>query len=99
VYPRLPIDAEISICEKAETNEDRQKLRQLYSGPLEIYWDSGAELARNKATLPWACVSERPANNTGMTAEISVHLPQGSYSCQIDDLDANWGQGGGETLE
>ncbi|GAG58018.1 unnamed protein product, partial [marine sediment metagenome] len=62
------------------------KGRKILEGPIELFWDSGAFLARNKAIIPWERIKiDRETEKLGIL-ELALHTPQGDFSDTIDDV-------------
>jgi hypothetical protein len=85
-FPALSLELEGTLWARIGTEEDYVKGRKILEGPIELFWDSGAFLARNKAIIPWENIKiDRETEKLGIL-EMTLHTPQGDFSDTIDDI-------------
>jgi hypothetical protein len=80
------LELEGTLWARIGTEEDYVKGRNIMEGPIELFWDSDAFLARNKAIIPWEKIKiDRETEKLGIL-ELALHTPQGDFSDTIDDV-------------
>lgn len=86
-FPCLSLNLEGTLWARIGTEEDYVKGRKIFEGPIELFWDSDAFLAKNKAVIPWEKVKiDRETEKFGVL-EVVLHTPQGDFSDTIDDVE------------
>lgn len=87
-YPRLPIDLEgtLSLRLGDEEEEEYTRGKELFSGPIELFWDSAEYLAKNKGIIPWEKIGEHLEIEKLGVLDIVLHTQQGDFKDVIDDV-------------
>ena len=85
-FPALSFDLEGTLWARIGNEEDFVKGRKILEGPIELFWDSNAFLARNKGIIPWERIKiDRETEKLGIL-ELTLHTPQGDFSDTIEDV-------------
>lgn len=85
-FPALPLNLEGTLWARIGTEEEYVKGRKILEGPIELFWDSDAFLARNKGIIPWEKIKiDRETEKLGIL-ELTLRTPQGDFSDTIDDV-------------
>jgi len=85
-FPCLPLNLEGILWARIGTEKDYVKGRKIFQGPIELFWDSEAFLAKNKAVIPWEKIEvDEEVEKFGLL-EVVLHTPQGDFSETVDDV-------------
>jgi len=85
-FPCLSLSLEGTLWARIGSEEKYVKGRKIMEGPIELFWDSDAFLAKNKAIIPWGEIKiDRETEKFGIM-EVTLHTPQGDFSDTIDDV-------------
>lgn len=85
-FPALPLNLEGTLWARIGTEEEYVKGRKILEGPIELFWDSDAFLARNKGIIPWERIKiDRETEKLGIL-ELTLRTSQGDFSDTIDDV-------------
>lgn len=85
-FPALPLNLEGTLWARIGTEEEYVKGRKILEGPIELFWDSDAFLARNKGIIPWEKIKiDRETEKLGIL-ELTLRTSQGDFSDTIDDV-------------
>lgn len=85
-FPALAFNLEGTLWARIGTEEDYVQGRKILEGPIELFWDSDAFLARNKAIIPWEKIKiDRETEKFGIL-ELTLHTPQGAFSDVVDNV-------------
>lgn len=85
-FPALPLDLEGTLWARIGTEEEYVKGRKILEGPIELFWDSDAFLARNKGIIPWEKIKiDRETEKLGIL-ELTLRTSQEDFSDTIDDV-------------
>lgn len=85
-FPALPLSLEGTLWARIGTEEEYVKGRKILEGPIELFWDSGAFLAKNKGIIQWEKIKIDPETEKLGILEMTLHTPQGDFSDTIDDV-------------
>lgn len=86
-FPGMPLrfEGKLYVREGDESNYSRGRL--IYGGPIELFWDPKAYLARNKGLIPWDKIQvDREKEKYGIM-EVVLHTPQGDFGEFIEDVE------------
>ncbi len=87
VFPALDFELEGTLWARIGTEEDFLKGRKILEGPIELFWDSNAFLAKNRGIIPWERIEiDRQTEKLGIL-ELTLHTAQGDFSDTIDDVE------------
>ncbi len=85
-FPCLPLSLEGTLWARIGTEEDYVKGREIFRGPIELFWDSEAFLAKNKAVIPWEKLKvDEEVEKFGLL-EVVLHTPQGDFADSVNDV-------------
>lgn len=85
-FPALPLSLEGTLWARIGTEEEFVKGRKILEEPIELFWDSGAFLAKNKGIIQWGKIKIDPETEKFGILEVTLHTPQGDFSDTIDDV-------------
>jgi len=81
----LQFEGKLYVREGDEENYSRGRL--IYEGPIELFWDPKAYLARNKGLIPWEKIQvDREKEKYGLL-EVLLRTPQGDFTEFIEDVE------------
>jgi hypothetical protein len=90
-YPRVPISMEAKLYARVGSETDFRRGRLTYSGPVELYWESGSSLAKNRGIISKDKLMVNPtADERYAVLDTTVHLSQGSYQDSRTDVLLEW---------
>ncbi|UCF92285.1 MAG: carboxypeptidase regulatory-like domain-containing protein [Desulfobacterales bacterium] len=80
-YPCLPFKLEGRLFVRDGDENQYQKGRKLFEGPVDLFWDAEDALAKNKGIIPWEMIdldlSEKTAPHGVL--EVVLDTPQGRF--------------------
>ncbi|MFQ6067224.1 MAG: carboxypeptidase regulatory-like domain-containing protein [bacterium] len=85
-FPRLPLSLEGKLYVRLGSEEDYTRGKELFSGPIELFWDSQAFLAKNKGIIPWEKVGEHLEIEKYGVLDVILHMDQGDFKDTVDDV-------------
>ena len=90
-FPRLPITMDAKFSVRLGNKEKHQRGRLIYSGPVELFWDSGASLGKNKGIIAKNKLQVNPETdgNFGIL-DVVLHTGQGDFEDTIADILLRW---------
>lgn len=79
-FPRLPLTMEARLYEQLGTKENFRRGRLIYSGPVQLFWDSEASLGKNKGMIAQDKLKVTPEidGNFGILDTV-LHTSQGDF--------------------
>ena len=66
--------------------ENYTRGKELFGGPIELFWDSKAFLAKNKGIIPWGKIGEHLEIEKYGILDVVLHNPQGDFEDTVDDV-------------
>jgi hypothetical protein len=78
-YPTLPLTLEGALFVWKGTEENYEKGREVYRGPIEMFWDRKERLEKNKGLIPWEKIKVDCENEKNGILEVVLHTPQGDF--------------------
>jgi hypothetical protein len=90
-FPRLALTMDAKLSVRLGTKENPQRGRLIYSGPVELFWDSGASLGKNKGIIAKNKFQVNPETdgNFGIL-DVVLHTGQGDFEDTIADILLRW---------
>ena len=85
-FPCLSLDLEGKLYLRLGTEEDYSRGKELFSGPIELFWDSQAFLAKNKGIISWEKIGEHLEIEKYGVLDVVLHTPQGDFEDTVDDV-------------
>jgi len=86
-FPGMPLQLEGKLYVREGDEENYSRGRLIYEGPIELFWDPKAYLARNKGLIPWEKIQvDREKEKYGLL-EVLLHTPQGDFTEFIEDVE------------
>ncbi|RLE06788.1 hypothetical protein DRZ78_04090 [Candidatus Aerophobetes bacterium] len=85
-YPCLPLTLEGKLFTRIGTEKKYIKGKKIFEGPIELFWDSKAYLAKNKAIIPWEKIHIDQKEKKYGILEVTLHTPQGDFKDTSDDV-------------
>ena len=85
-FPSLPLNLEGKLYLRLGNEEDYTRGKELFSGPIELFWDSQAFLAKNKGIIPWEKIGEHLEIEEFGVLDVVLHTPQGDFKDTVDDV-------------
>ncbi len=85
-FPRLSLNLEGKLYLKLGSEEDYTRGKELFSGSIELFWDSGAFLAKNKGIIPWEKIGEHLEIEKYGILDVLLRTPQGDFKDTVDDV-------------
>jgi len=85
-YPCLPLTLEGKLFERIGTEKKYIKGKKIFEGPIELFWDSKAYLAKNKGIIPWEKINIDKKSEKYGILEVILRTPQGDFEDTSDDV-------------
>lgn len=85
-FPRLSLNLEGKLYLRLGSEEDYTRGKELFSGSIELFWDSQAFLAKNKGIIPWEKIGEHLEIEKYGILDVVLHTPQGDFEDTVDDV-------------
>ncbi len=85
-FPRLSLNLEGKLYLRLGDEENYTRGKELFSGPIELFWDSQAFLAKNKGIVPWEKIGEHLEIEKYGILDLVLHTPQGDFEDTVDDV-------------
>jgi len=85
-FPGMPIELEVKLYVREGDEDNYSRGRLIYEGPVELFWDSKAYLAKNKGIIPWDKLSIDSEKEKFGIMELVLHTPQGNFEDIIEDV-------------
>lgn len=85
-FPCLSLDLEGKLYLRLGTEENYTRGKELFSGPIELFWDSKAFLAKNKGIIPWEKIGKHLEVEKYGILDLVLHTPQGDFKDTVDDV-------------
>ncbi len=85
-FPGLPLQLEGKLYVREGDADNFSRGRPIFSGPIELFWDPKAYLARNKGLIPWSKIQVEEKEQYGLL-ELLLHTPQGDFEDTIEDVE------------
>jgi len=84
-FPRIPMTLDATLCVRKGTEEKHARGRLVYSGPVEIRWDSESLLGKIKGIIPKEGM-RRPINGKYGLLDVVLHTAQGRFADSRADV-------------
>jgi len=90
-FPRIPMTIEAKLNIRLGTREKYTKGRLIYSGPVELAWDSEAILGKNKGLIPKSKLhlNSKTDGRYGVL-EVILHMNQRDFKDTISEVLLEW---------
>jgi hypothetical protein len=85
-FPCLSLNLEGKLYVRLGNEEGYTRGKELFSGPIELFWDSRAFLAKNKGIIPWEKIGEHLEIEKEGVLDVVLHTPQGDFKDTVDDV-------------
>ena len=85
-YPCLPMSLEGRLFMRIGTQEKYIKGDKIFEGPIKLFWDAKAYLAKNKGIIPWEKIKVDKRGEKYGILEVTLHTPQGDFKDVCDDV-------------
>ena len=85
-FPCLSLNLEGKLYLRLGGEEDYTRGKELFSGPIGLFWDSRAFLAKNKGIIPWEKIGEHLEVEEYGILDVVLHTPQGNFKDTVDDV-------------
>lgn len=85
-FPCLSLSLEGKLYVRLGTEEDYTRGKELFSGPIELFWDSEAFLAKNKGMISWEKIGEHLEIEKSGILDVVLYTPQGNFEDTVDDV-------------
>lgn len=90
-YPRLPMTMDARLHARLGTQKNYTRGRLIYSGPVDLYWDPEASLARNRGIISREKLTVDPrTDGRHGVLDVILHTPQGDYRDTRADVLLEW---------
>lgn len=86
-FPGFPLQLEGKLYVREGDAENFSRGRMLFKGPIELFWDSKAYLARNKGLISWDKVQVDKEKEQYGLLELLLRTPQGNFEDVIEDVE------------
>jgi hypothetical protein len=86
-FPRLPMTMDAKLYSQIGTEEKYTRGRLIYSGSVDLYWDSKAYLGKNKGVIPKEKLKVDPKTDGKYgVLDMVLHSPQGDFKASRADI-------------
>ena len=86
-FPRLPMTMDAKLYSRIGTEEKYTRGRLIYSGSVDLYWDSKAYLGKNKGIIPKEKLKVDPKTDGKYgVLDMVLHCPQGDFNASQADI-------------
>lgn len=85
-FPCLSLKLEGKLYLRLGSEENYTRGKVLFSGPIELFWDSKAFLAKNKGIIPWENIGKHLEVEKYGILDVVLHTPQGDFKDTVDDV-------------
>ncbi|MGC8778278.1 MAG: hypothetical protein ACP5Q4_06325 [Candidatus Caldatribacteriaceae bacterium] len=86
-FPGFPLQLEGKLYVREGDADNFSRGRLLFEGPIELFWDPKAYLARNKGLISWDKIQiDREKEQYGLL-ELLLRTPQGNFEDTIEDVE------------
>jgi len=85
-FPCLSLELEGKLYLRLGSEENYTRGKVLFSGPIELFWDSKAFLAKNKGIIPWENIGEHLEVEKYGILDVVLHTAQGDFKDTVDDV-------------
>ena len=85
-YPRLPMRMDVKLFERIGTEKQYRRGKLIYSGPVDLTWDSEAFLGKINGIIPWKKLSVNLAVGTYGVLDVVLHLPYRDLKATSADI-------------
>jgi hypothetical protein len=84
-FPKTPMSLNVRLYTRRETHGGYSRGKIIYSGPVELYYDSEAPLGKIKGIIPKEMMSNGISERYGILDAI-LHTPQGNFMYTRTDV-------------
>jgi hypothetical protein len=92
-YPALPLTLEGKLYVREGDENNYNRGRKLFEGPMKLFWDPTSYLARNKAIIPWSTIEINPESEKFGIMELVLTTPQGVFEDTIENVELSKKEG------
>lgn len=85
-FPCLSLNLEGKLYLRLGSEENYTRGKELFSGPIGLFWDSQAFLAKNKGVITWEKIGEHLKVEEYGILDVVLHTPQGDFKDTVDDV-------------
>lgn len=86
-FPRLPMTMDAKLYSRIGTEEKYRRGRLIYSGSVDLYWDSKAYLGKNKGIIPKEKLKVDPKTDGRYgVLDMVLRCPQGDFKASQADI-------------
>ena len=86
-FPRLPMTMDAKLYSRIGTEEKYTRGRLIYSGSVDLYWDSKAYLGKNKGIIPKEKLKVDPKTDGKYgVLDMVLRCPQGDFKASQADI-------------
>jgi hypothetical protein len=80
-FPCMPVNLEGGLWVRIGEEDDYVKGKQVFEGPIEVFWDPTSYLAKYKGIIPWDKIADvdEETQRDGVL-EVTLHAGQGDFS-------------------
>lgn len=86
-FPGFPLQLEGKLYVREGDNNNFSRGRLIFEGPIPLFWDSKAYLARNKGLISWDKIQIDAQKEPYGLLELLLHTPQGDFEDIIEDVE------------
>ncbi|MGQ9474363.1 MAG: hypothetical protein ACUVQZ_02910 [Candidatus Caldatribacteriaceae bacterium] len=86
-FPGFPLQLEGKLYVREGDNNNFSRGRCIFEGPIPLFWDSKAYLARNKGLISWDKIQIDAQKEPYGLLELLLHTPQGDFEDTIEDVE------------
>jgi len=86
-FPGFPLQLEGRLYVREGDADNFSRGRLLFEGPIKLFWDSKAYLARNKGLISWDKIQVDKEKEQYGLLELLLRTPQGNFEDTIEDVE------------
>ena len=86
-FPYLPVTLKGTLWVRIGEEDDYVKGEKIFEGPIEVFWDPTAYLAKYKGLIPWNKLAkiDKQIEKYGVL-ELTLHTSQGDFQDTVNDV-------------
>ena len=86
-YPAIPATLDVALFVRIGSEENYRKGRLIFEGPVDLFWDSEVELAKNKAIIPWDSIQVDEKTEKYGVLDIVFKTDQGTFNYVVKEVE------------
>ena len=86
-YPSIPATLDVALFARIGNEENYRKGRLIFEGPVDLFWDSSVELAKNKAIIPWDSIQVDEKIEKYGVLDVVFKTDQGTFDYVVKDVE------------